>query len=105
MDFTLQIFVPESNLSADPKAREKLEMRFPVRKGGEGSNLPVLMQIVQGVQQTSMTSPLKDVSPAPPEPRSGEQTQTESTVIKPEFAVTKYGGFPMDEAVPYVKKS
>ena len=68
MDYTLQVFVPECNLPADNKVREKLEAKLGLKRLSENPTVPILIQIVQMVQQQSMALPQREMMSYPEDP-------------------------------------
>ena len=98
MDFSLQIFVPECNLPPqDARLREKLEGKLGIKKPTDGSNVPMLLQILQLIQKQGLVPAQKAPSDVPA--RNSETASTTGTIPQQVFATTKYGGFPTDEAI------
>ena len=101
MDFTLQVFVPECNLPPqDAKLREKLEGKLGIKRPADGSNVPMLLQIMQLIQKQGLVPAQKSPSDVPA--RNSETSQgvsTTGTIPQQVFTTTKYGGFPTDEAI------
>lgn len=90
MTYTLEIFLPECNLPPEDKLRDKLETKLGLKGKAENPTIPILMQLVQIIQQQNIPNAQSDVPAASSSGPSEDQLATKSQPGKlpgaPKFA-------------------
>jgi hypothetical protein len=79
MTYSLEIFIPERNLPPEDKLREKIESKLGLKGKAENPTIPVLMQLVQMIQQQSNLN-IQNEAPNPSAPMSGEDQTANKAV-------------------------
>jgi hypothetical protein len=85
MDYTLQIFVPECNLPPESKMRDKIANQYGLKQENAPTRKPLLMQILQIMQERSGLPNLKEAEVPPPAQDVNKEKNFSSSEKKPEI--------------------
>ena len=88
MDYSLQIFVPECNLPAESKVRDRLGARLNLKPGPGKPSVPLLLRLVQLAMQGASGPSLLEARDSAPESTGPDKLQ-EAKVGKYNSALDK----------------